>query len=441
MIYRKYNIILFGLDIAREEHGENHGQDHDEVFRDVLLYPKGRVITSSDVGLVITKNLQTAEQISKLDLVMHPRCLGLRKLYCASCIKTGLTKAPSPEELRELIRVVKEAGNPFDVRSNDELHFVHEHKIAIIEEEKGDGNGSVSKAVRKAGDTAVSRQHGLASHACLVKGDKDGSAHGKHRKEGIISQVSAGKSDLKDIRDQVAKLDIKTPSKPPKPTPLEIPDSPGGSNPRIDVKTPDTPRKVVISLEDAIDMAMCWPPLHQNDKPDPAILERRAAEIAENLRRRTMNIVGKLQTPHILVCIQGKWPGSLFYMVSHLRTPGLPNPPIVILHPKLPATSEWGTVGFFEQVYFVKGSPSYELDLVRAGVLQAEKVVILTQGIQLEHGGNDVANDEERFMPSNAFTLDVNNVFIAATVSCCLIQQLLSCFFTVICRVLGNMPL
>ena len=87
-------------------------------------------------------------------------------------------------------------------------------------------------------------------------------------------------------------------------------------------------------------MVMCWPPRHQDDKSDPTILERRAGEISENLRQRTMNVVVKLQTPHVLLCIQGTWPCSLFYFVSQLRTPEMPNPPIVILHPSVPATSD-----------------------------------------------------------------------------------------------------
>lgn len=138
----------------------------------------------------------------------------------------------------------------------------------------------------------------------------------------------------------------------------------------MDMMTPKTPRRFLISLEDAINMAMSWPPLQQFDKPDPSILERRAPEILENLQDRSMNIVN-LHLPHILVCIQGKWPSGLFYFVSQLRTPGLPDPPIVILHPHAPCASDWGCIGLFDHVYFVKGSPSYELDLVRAGVLQA----------------------------------------------------------------------
>lgn len=396
---------MFGVDIALGEHGDEHG----EVFRDVLLYPKGRVLRSSDVGLVMAKDLQAAEQISKLDISLHPSCLGYRRLYCAFCMKKGMSKASGPEELRELLVSVKERKSS-DL--NGGLQFEHEHKIAISELDVKEAEDSFTdRSLSRKGDHSVSRHHGLTSHSCFVKGDKDGSLHGKHRKQGIISQVSAGKSELNDIGNHLAKLGTKSPKAQ---TLGESPDSPRNHD-RPVFSPGDTPRKVVISLEDAIDMAMSWPPLHQQDKPDPAILERRAGEIFENLGHRTMNVV-KLQTPHILVCIQGVWPGSLFYFVSHLRTPGLPNPPIVILHPKVPAASEWGTVGFFEHVYFVKGSPSYELDLVRSGVLQAQKVVILTQGIQLEHPGGDSANDEECLMPSHAFTIDVNNVFIAATV-------------------------
>lgn len=404
---------MFGVDI---ENGD-HDKEHSEVFRDVLLYPRGRILRSSDVGLVIAKDLRTAEEISKLDMYMHPRCLGLRKFYCAPCMRTGMSKAARPEELRELLVSVKERKST-DVGANDGLQFEHEHKIAISEQDLNEAEDSIADRSLSRKGSSVSRHHGLTSHSFFVKGDKDGSLHCKQRVPGIISQVSAGKSEVNDISNHLGKLDTKTLA--------EIPDSPTNlrrvSSP--DVKNPDTPRKVVISLEDAIDMAMSWPPLQQQGKPDPAILERRAAEISENLQHRTMNVV-KLQTPHILVCIQGKWPDSLFYFVSHLRTPGLPNPPIVILHPNSPPASEWGTVGFFDHVYFVKGSPSYELDLVRSGVLQAQKVVILTQGIQLEHPGGDSANDEDRLMPSHAFTIDVNNVFIAATVSSLPVQNCL----------------
>lgn len=46
----------------------------------------------------------------------------------------------------------------------------------------------------------------------------------------------------------------------------------------------------------------------------------------------------------------------------------------------------------------------------------AEKVVILTQGSQKDQHSGEIANDEDRLAPTMSFTLDVNNVMIAATV-------------------------
>ena len=124
------------------------------------------------------------------------------------------------------------------------------------------------------------------------------------------------------------------------------------------------------SLEEAVDIAMSWPPVVKTIKPQQPVLERQTRKIFENLAERTLHMV-KLQDSHILLCIQGNWPVSLFYFIEQLRKPIVPNPPIVILHPNEPKAHDWGCVGLFEHVYFVKGSPIYELDLVRAGVLQA----------------------------------------------------------------------
>lgn len=253
------------------------------------------------------------------------------------------------------------------------------------------------------------RHHGITSHASMLKKDKDPSNHGG-QKHSLISQASLSREDIQEfgnlnqgrvLTPQASLTKIMT-----------VEDQPG----KLDKSAVSSSQRIVISLEDAINMAMSWPPLQAHDKPDPAILERRMPEILDNLRSRTMTVV-KLQQPHVLLCIQGKWPTSLFYFVSFLRTPGLPNPPIVILHPHLPHASDWGCIGFLDHVYFVKGSPSYEMDLLRAGVLQAEKIVILTQGIQLDQATGEIANDQDRLTPTLTFTLDVNNVFIAATVS------------------------
>ena len=254
------------------------------------------------------------------------------------------------------------------------------------------------------------RHHGITSHASMLKKDKDPSTHGG-QKHSLISQASLSREDIQEFNNH-GQGRVLTPQA----SLTKILNVEGQPEKLEKSSAISSPQTIVISLEDAINMAMSWPPLQVHDKPDPAILERRTPEILDNLRSRTMNVV-KLQQPHVLLCIQGKWPTSLFYFVSFLRTPGLPNPPIVILHPHSPHASDWGCIGFLDHVYFVKGSPSYEMDLLRAGVLQAEKIVILTQGIQLDQPTGEIANDQDRLTPTLTFTLDVNNVFIAATVS------------------------
>ena len=126
-----------------------------------------------------------------------------------------------------------------------------------------------------------------------------------------------------------------------------------------------------MSLEKATEVLLAWPPVRPAYvQPHQAVLERRQDVILQNLKERSIPIVA-LDVPHVLVCCQSGWPQHLFYFVKELRRPDLPSPPIVILHPNDPSAYEWGRVGMFEDVYFLKGSPIYELDLMRGGVLQA----------------------------------------------------------------------
>ena len=125
-----------------------------------------------------------------------------------------------------------------------------------------------------------------------------------------------------------------------------------------------------MSLEKATESLLAWPPIPAHAHPHASVLERRADVILENLKKRTVPVVN-LMKPHILVCCQSHWPQHIYYFLKELRKPNFPNPPIVILHPNDPTASQWGMVGIFEDVYFLKGSPLYELDLMRGGVLQA----------------------------------------------------------------------
>jgi len=123
-------------------------------------------------------------------------------------------------------------------------------------------------------------------------------------------------------------------------------------------------------LEKATERLLAWPPIPAHARPHAAVLERRADVILKNLQERSIPVV-ELKKPHILVCCQSHWPHHIYYFVKELRNPNFPNPAIVILHPNEPTAAEWGMVGIFEEVFFLKGSPIYELDLMRGGVLQA----------------------------------------------------------------------
>lgn len=122
-------------------------------------------------------------------------------------------------------------------------------------------------------------------------------------------------------------------------------------------------------------MLLAWPPLGPAlVQPHASVLERRQDVILENLKSRTIGVVS-LNAPHILVCCQNGWPQEMFYFVKELRKPEMPNPPVVVLYPNQPTAIEWGKVGIFEDMFFCKGSPIYELDLMRGGVLHAGAIL------------------------------------------------------------------
>lgn len=65
---------------------------------------------------------------------------------------------------------------------------------------------------------------------------------------------------------------------------------------------------------------------------------------------------------------------NLYYLLHILRRPGLPNVPVVILHPFEVTVEQWGYIGMFKNVYLVRGSPVFDVDLLRAGVTSAGTV-------------------------------------------------------------------
>ncbi|EFJ25888.1 hypothetical protein SELMODRAFT_441904 [Selaginella moellendorffii] len=294
IVYMSYNVILIGLDVVLLNK-----------TRAVKLYPRGRLVTPSDIGLVIAKDLETAEAVSK-----HSKSK----------------------------RSIKRAATGV--------------KVAL-------------KSIKK------SRQHDMETGI----GENTDSSSINRQQTDLQAQFRHFYKPSIDEQQQNQSLEV----------------------------------DFVSSLEEAIDAAMQWPPLRKRYKPVSPVLERRADAIQANLEQRTMRVV-LLPRPHILVCIEGKWPLNLFYFVSNLRTTP-PVVPVVILHPNTPSAPDWGCVGFFDDVFFVKGSALFELDLVRAGVFQAQKVVILTQRFE-----DDDSKPREDTVSSPVNTLDVKNIVIAANV-------------------------
>ncbi|XP_024516267.1 calcium-activated potassium channel subunit alpha-1-like isoform X2 [Selaginella moellendorffii] len=315
IVYLKYHAVLIGLDIILENK-----------LRVVRLYPRGRRIKPSDLGLVIAKDLEMAERIS-------------------------------------------EYGK---ARRRSSGKFKHEEDHGILRSVKG------------------SRQ--------------DVETGFKSRDRGRRTKRTTTDDHLYDDKKDSTRPGTRT-------------DFQGHFRPfysSIDSVEEEGHSKVkfVASLEEAIDMAMSWPPLRKWDKPERPVLERREDTILENLREKTINVV-VLSFPHILLCIEGNWPLNLFYFICNLRIPTMPQMPLVIMHPSTPTAADWGCVGLFVDVYFVKGSALYELDLVRAGVLQAEKVVILTQGFEDDFQPVD---DAAGAVSPTVNTLDVKNIVITANV-------------------------
>lgn len=286
-----------------------------DVGREVLLYPNGRRIRKTDVGLVIAKNLETAELVSKFGRSHHPPCQGYQKYYCPPCLHTRLFPKMKSQEVDDtLLQEMKLASGAIP----------------------GDEEASMSMTSSDL-EMRVVRES-------LAQGPSNFDGRGQVQNQQLQELIRVSSMEnLSLSRD------------------ASIEGSMDSSLPTI---------QNLHSLEEAVDMAMRWPPLVKNVKPEQPILDRRTRRILENLKERTLYVV-KRQSSHVLLCIQGKWPVSLFYFVAQLRTDVVPHSPIVILHPHEPDAADWGCVGLFEDVYFVKGSPVYELDLLRAGVMQA----------------------------------------------------------------------
>jgi potassium large conductance calcium-activated channel subfamily M alpha protein 1 len=294
-------------------------------FVQVLLHPKGHLIQPDDIGLIIAWDLHTAYAISKYKAMQLPpqgdRC--------------RWKKSNVDEEAVEL-KMFRTAGSSIRTAADNnrqlqgEVVVVHGQLNAPIFADSPDGHFKLESKLRSA--------------ICKLQYENT-----SNPTESLVDDsIESGTFASWDNNDDHISV--------------------GSSSSRSSAADRCYPKGV--SLEEATEILLSWPPIPHHGQPHPAVLERRTDIILQNLKQRTIQVV-ELKVPHILVCIQGNWPLHIYYFLRELRKPGLLNPPIVILYPNEPDAKQWGKVGIFVDTFFLKGSAVYELDLMRGGVLQA----------------------------------------------------------------------
>ncbi|KAL3680179.1 hypothetical protein R1sor_023135 [Riccia sorocarpa] len=367
VIHSRYNSTLFAVDTLIAYKGT--------AVRKVLLNPTGYRIKADDVGIVISGDLHTAYAISLFDKDGSNVNSKLLKSLC-DCAETDLDIMRSTEGIELRTR----SGRWTMYRDNS------------------------SRTTESSSLGASSTKSGRDFKSIIRKAftvSKDLRAPGVDR--------AAGPDELGTFQDHR----------------LEIPEVESAveyiahrEKERFDVRTSTQLSYKVkrTNLENAAENLLAWPPQEMNHRPQATVLDQMAHLILKNLEERMLNVVA-FNTPHILVCCQAGWPAHLFYFLLELRKPGVPHIPVVILYPRVPTAKQWGTVGVFKGVFFLKGSPVYELDLMRGGVLQAENVVILAdQGVPLDFGTSDFQDMKFVKRAPSAYTSDVENIVVAANV-------------------------
>ena len=88
-----------------------------------------------------------------------------------------------------------------------------------------------------------------------------------------------------------------------------------------------------------------------------------------------------LKRGHIIICGICQ---NLIDFIKPLRAKYIPKedcPSIVILSNELPDDKVWNSISYFDEIFLVQGNPLERKDLLRAGILSASKVVILSPSI------------------------------------------------------------
>jgi len=101
----------------------------------------------------------------------------------------------------------------------------------------------------------------------------------------------------------------------------------------------------------------------------------------ENAIYNTLQNKLVLKRGHIIICGICQ---NLIDFIKPLRAKYIPKedcPSIVILNNELPDDKIWNSISYFDEIFLVQGNPLERKDLLRAGILSASKVVILSPSI------------------------------------------------------------
>ena len=316
-----------------------------------MLFPKGHIIEPEDIGLVISRDIKTAFAIS------NQGTQGLQKRFCGEdIIEKSYHEPPDMIEIEKPVESVihrwKRTGTVTTVNLNrDSLpqndNILNKDNLRTFPLNP-DGTYKLETQLR----SAIAESHLYGSCNTSNDSTRTSKCFDEARKNNVESLINS--NWLKNRYEDDAQA------------------SPSDGN----VETPRQHSNIkknsqhFESLECATEKLLTWPPLSTYGQPHPVVLERRADVILKDLKEKTLAVV-ELTEPHILLCCQSTWPNHLFYFIKGLRRPQTRHPPIVILFPKAPSAEQWGLVGIFQNVYLIKGSPIFELDLMRGGVLQA----------------------------------------------------------------------
>ena len=114
-----------------------------------------------------------------------------------------------------------------------------------------------------------------------------------------------------------------------------------------------------------------------------------------------------LKRGHIIICGISQ---NLIDFIKPIRAKYIPKedcPSIVILNPKLPDDKIWNSISYFDEIFLVQGNPMKRKDLLRAGILAASKVVILSPSLNeitafKNHKKEEKKDDEDEEEDNNS---------------------------------------